>query len=183
MAPKHQQSMPRLELCAALTGAQLSSLIHKELTLCIAQTFLWTDSTTVLTWLTSESCRFKVFVGTRVSEIQELTATHTWRYGDTANNPADDLTRGKTLAELATPNRWIQGPAFLRCPPDEWPSCPNITEPEDSSELKQCFLCSHTDQLTTHDTKPHPIQQLERAGQGYAAVSSWGGGRPYFTSV
>ncbi|XP_072772189.1 uncharacterized protein [Nerophis lumbriciformis] len=46
VAPKRQQSMPRLELCAALTGAQLSSLLHKELTLCIAQTFLWTDSTT-----------------------------------------------------------------------------------------------------------------------------------------
>lgn len=79
VAPKRQQSMPRLELCAALTGAQLSSLIHKELTVCISKTFLWTDSTTVLTWLTSQSCRFKVFVGTRVSEIQELTASHTWR--------------------------------------------------------------------------------------------------------
>ncbi|KAK5924004.1 hypothetical protein CgunFtcFv8_000923 [Champsocephalus gunnari] len=101
VAPKRQQSMPRLELCAALTGAQLSSLLHRELTLNITQTYLWTDSTTVLTWLTSESCRFKVFVGTRVSEIQELTAEHTWRYVDTANNPADDLTRGKTVAELA----------------------------------------------------------------------------------
>ena len=85
VAPKRQQSMPRLELCAALTGAQLSSLVHRELTLSITQTFLWTDSTTVLTWLTSASCRFKVFVGTRVSEIQDLT----------------------TLVELAAPNRWI----------------------------------------------------------------------------
>jgi hypothetical protein len=96
VAPKRQQSMPRLELCAALTGAQLSSLVHRELTLSITQTFLWTDSTTVLTWLTSEPCRFKVFVGTRVSEIHDLTSLHTWRYVDTANNPADDLTRGKT---------------------------------------------------------------------------------------
>lgn len=110
--------MPRLELCAALTGAQVSSLIHRELTLNITQTYLWTDFTTVLTWLTSESCRFKVFVGTRVSEIQDLTAEHTWRYVDTANNPADDLTRGKTVAELAAPNWWIQGPTFLCGLPD-----------------------------------------------------------------
>ncbi|KAI3362570.1 hypothetical protein L3Q82_001606 [Scortum barcoo] len=136
--------MPRLELCAALTGAQLFSLIHKKLTLCIAQTFLWTDSTTVLTWLTSQSCRFKVFVGTRVSDIQELTDSHTWRYVDTANNPADDLTRGKTLDELAAPSRWIQGPAFLRHPPDEWPSCPSTMEPEDNSELKQSVFCALT---------------------------------------
>nr|XP_061832460.1 uncharacterized protein LOC133616862 [Nerophis lumbriciformis] len=161
VAPKRQQSMPRLELCAALTGAQLSSLLHKELTLCIAQTFLWTDSTTVLTWLTSQSCRFKVFVGTRVSEIQELTASHTWRYVDTANNPADDLTRGKTLAELAAPNRWIQGPAFLRRPPDEWPSCPSITEPEDRGELKHSVFCA-----LTQTSPPPKIPDLTR-------FSSW----------
>ncbi|XP_034536205.1 uncharacterized protein LOC117810467 [Notolabrus celidotus] len=141
VAPKRQQSMPRLELCAALTGAQLSSLIHQELTLSITQTFLWTDSTTVLTWMTSESCRFKVFVGTRVSEIQELTAMHTWRYVDTANNPADDLTRGKTLAELATSSRWIQGPPFLGGSPDSWPSLPSSTGPADASELKQSIFC------------------------------------------
>lgn len=117
VAPKRQQSMPRLELCAVLTGAQLASLIHRALTVTISETYLWTDSTTVLAWLTSESCRFKVFVGTRVSEIQDLTAAHTWRYVDTVTNPADDLTRGKTLVELATPNRWILGPAFLCCPP------------------------------------------------------------------
>ena len=77
VAPKRQQSMPRLELCAALPGAQLASLIHRELNLSITQTFLWTDSTIVLTWLTSESCRFKVFMGTRVSEIQDQMSLHT----------------------------------------------------------------------------------------------------------
>lgn len=133
--------MPRLELCAALTGAQLSSLVHQQLTLNITQTFFWTDSTTVLTWLTSESCRFKVFVGTRVSEIQDLTALHTWQYVDSANNPADDLTRGKTLAELVAPNRRIQGPSFLRSPPDKWPRLPTLTEPGDDAELKQGIFC------------------------------------------
>lgn len=51
--PKRQQSMPKLEFCAVLKGAQLSSLIHKDLTLRISQTFLWTDSMPVLTWMTS----------------------------------------------------------------------------------------------------------------------------------
>lgn len=107
------------------------------------QTFLWTDSTTVPNWLTSQSCRFQVFIETRVSEIQELTASHTCRYVDTADgNPADDLTHGKTLAELADLSWWIQGPAFLRWPPDEWPSHPSTTEPEDSSEFKQSVFCA-----------------------------------------
>lgn len=149
-------------------------LPHPELTACISQTFLWTDSMTVLTWLTSQSCRFKVFMGTRVSEVQELTALHTWQYVDTTNNPSDELTRGKTLAELAAASWWIQGPAFLRHPPDEWPSRPITTELEDSSELK-CFLCPYTDKLTTQDTRHHSVQQLEGAGRGYSAVSSWVG--------
>jgi len=73
VAPKRQQSIPRLELCAALAGAQLCKLIKTEMTLPIRQTVLWSDSTTVLEWLQSDSCRYKVFVGTRVIEIQELT--------------------------------------------------------------------------------------------------------------
>lgn len=68
LAPRRRTSMPRLELCGALTGAQLARLLEKELTLHIDQTILWTDSTTVLTWLQSESFRFKVLVGTRVRD-------------------------------------------------------------------------------------------------------------------
>ena len=92
--------MPRLELSAALTGAQLAHLLSEELTLSISSVTLWSDSTTLLQWLQSESCRYKVFVGTRISEIQNLTEVKQWRYVDTANNPADDITRGKSLQYL-----------------------------------------------------------------------------------
>lgn len=50
VAPRKQQSIPRLELCAALTGAQLAKVLQTEFNLPIRQTILWTDSTTVLTW-------------------------------------------------------------------------------------------------------------------------------------
>ncbi len=69
VAPKKQQSFPRLELCAALTGAQLAKVLKTELTLPLSNVTLWSDSTTVLTWILSDSCRFKVFVGTRVAEV------------------------------------------------------------------------------------------------------------------
>lgn len=49
VAPKKQLSMPRLELCAALTAAQLATLLQRELTVPICDVILWTDSTTVLT--------------------------------------------------------------------------------------------------------------------------------------
>lgn len=80
-------------------------------------------------------------MGIWVSEIQKLTASRTW-YVDTV--PSDNLTHGKTLAELAASNRWIQGPAFLRRQPNEWPSRPSTTEQEDSREFKQSVFCAFT---------------------------------------
>ncbi|KAL7883040.1 hypothetical protein SRHO_G00006980 [Serrasalmus rhombeus] len=144
VAPRRQTSMPRLELCGAHTGAQLASLLAKELTLHIDSVILWTDSTTVLTWLQSESCRFKVFVGTRVSEIQELTDSSCWRYVDSALNPADDITRGKTLGELAQSNRWSQGPPFLLKRPEEWPVRPDTVPEPDSAEYRKSTFCGLT---------------------------------------
>lgn len=116
VAPRKQISMPRLELSAALLGAQLSSTLKSELTLPIQNVVYWSDSTTVLSWLKSESCRYKVFVGTRIAEIQDLTDVNNWRYVDGQSNPADDVTRGKTLRELAQPQRWSQGTTVLAGP-------------------------------------------------------------------
>lgn len=82
IAPKKQLSMPRLELSAALIGAQLASVLQAELTLPIGQVILWSDSTTVLHWLKTESCRYKVFLGTCVAEIQNLMDVANWRYMD-----------------------------------------------------------------------------------------------------
>lgn len=142
VAPKKQQSIPRLELCAVLVGARLCDFLRTELTLPIKRTILWSDSTTVLTWLRADSCRFKVFVGTRVSKIQELTNCQDWRYVNTADNPADDLTRGKTLGELQRPNRWRQGTQFLYQPPGTWPlppDGPNNDRDQHHLEIKPSF--------------------------------------------
>lgn len=59
VSPKKQLSMPRLELSATLTGAQLASVLQTELTLPIRKLILWSDSTTVLHWIKSESCHYK----------------------------------------------------------------------------------------------------------------------------
>ncbi|XP_073770437.1 uncharacterized protein [Danio rerio] len=141
VAPRRQHSIPRLELCGALTAAQLAKMLERELTLKIDEIILWSDSTTVLAWLQSESCRFKVFVGTRVAEIQELTNPDSWHYVDSSLNPADDLTRGKTLEELALPNRWSHGPSFLLKGPHHWPSQPTKLADPDMSECRKSVFC------------------------------------------
>lgn len=157
VAPKHQQSIPRLELCAAVTAAQLATLLKRELTLPLRSIVLWSDSTTVLTWLQSESCRYKVFIGTRISEIQELTDSQAWRYVSSASNPADDLTRGLTLQELASDGWWRQGPAFLRQSSDHWPTKPATEIQDDSNEVRRPTFCALS--VTSLDPAlPHPSQ-------------------------
>lgn len=140
VAPKKCLSMPRLELSAALTGAQLVKLIQAELTIPIHEVICWSDSTTVLHWLQSESCRYKVFVGTRVAEIQTLTDVASWRYVDSPRNPADHITRGLTLSELTCHNQWRFGPDFLSKSQDQWPAMPSTTANPDLTELKKSAL-------------------------------------------
>lgn len=157
VAPKKRLSMPRLELNAALTGAQLAKLIQTELTITFQQVFLWSDSTTVLQWLKSESCRYKVYVGTRVAEIQTLTDVASWRYVDSARNPADDITRGLMLSELAYPHRWIVGPDFLLQPRDQWPAMPTAEAEPDTDELRKSTFVGLTADTQNPDL-PDPTQ-------------------------
>lgn len=70
------------EQSTALNGAQLTKVLNSELTLPIRRFIMWSDSTTVLKWIQSKSQQYKVFVGTRVVEIQELVGAENWRYVD-----------------------------------------------------------------------------------------------------
>nr|XP_055027021.1 uncharacterized protein LOC129416681 [Misgurnus anguillicaudatus] len=166
VAPKRQQSIPRLELCAALTGAQLAATLRKELTIKIDQEVYWTDSTTVLTWLHSDSCTYKVFVGTRVAEIQDLTDPKAWRYVNSELNPADDITRGLALSKLIEQNRWNQGPQFLTQPASKWPKQPLDAACDDTQERRNSTFCGtlSSNQTNIPDiSQYHSLQDLIKA--------------------
>lgn len=96
-------------------------------------------------------------MGTRVAEIQELTNNKDWCYVDSLNNPADDITRGKTLLELAGDNRWTKGPSFLWLSPKNWPNTPTVPGKEDSEELRKHLSCLN---IVT-DTCPSPPDPKE----------------------
>lgn len=55
---------------------------------------------------------------------------------NTQDNPADDITRGKSLQSLAEPSQWSQGPPFLKQSQEHWPKKPELTQSEGASELK-----------------------------------------------
>ncbi|KAL0153033.1 hypothetical protein M9458_051632, partial [Cirrhinus mrigala] len=162
VAPKKQLSMPQLELCGALTGAQLAKLLLNEITLPIHNTILWTDSVTVLTWIKSESCHYKVFVGTRVAEIQELTSSDNWKYVDSELNPANDITRGKSLYELSHFCQWNQGPHFLQQSREHWPTQPTLSSTDENPEQHTTWadLVQATYQ-TVHGTIAPPMSAAQ----------------------
>lgn len=111
-----------------------------ELTLPIHHFTLWTDSN-VLSWLQSDSCRFKAFVGTRVAEIQDLIDRESWRYVDSARISADNITRGKPLSALIPQSQWSQGPSFLKDSLDKLPEAPPPQPaPTDGEERKAAFF-------------------------------------------
>ncbi|XP_073721977.1 uncharacterized protein [Misgurnus anguillicaudatus] len=178
VAPRKQQSIPRLELCAALSGAQLFQLLTTELTIPISSSILWSDSTTVLTWLTSNSCRYKVFVGTRVAEIQDMTTSAVWRYVRSSDNPADIITRGKALRDLTKQSHWSQGPEFLKLPPDSWPVPSPLPLDEPSCELKQSSFSglvttsTHSVDLKHYDTLTEYLNAYGQELHGAAYLSN-----------
>ncbi|XP_023248344.1 uncharacterized protein LOC111644037 [Copidosoma floridanum] len=115
-------TIPRLELRAALLAARLLRLVDASLTILDCTYYLWSDSSTVLSWLYSSEPVGNDLVDNYVHHIQELTAHGTWRYVPSSDNPADIATRGAEPSTLQHNTLWWTGPSWLTGPPSTWPS-------------------------------------------------------------
>jgi len=76
----------------------------------IDESYLWTDSSILLTWIQCPPNRWKTFVGNRVATIQEETASASWRHMRSQSNPADLVSRGVEPTTLSTSTLWWKGP-------------------------------------------------------------------------
>lgn len=121
VAPLKKSTIPRLELEAAVIGSKLASKIQKELQVKLSSSHYWSDSSTVLSWIKSESTRFKEYVANRIAKIQRLSDPNEWNWVGTEENVADDGTRSTKVTDLSSESRWIRGPDFLQKCPEEWP--------------------------------------------------------------
>jgi hypothetical protein len=83
-----EDSIPRLELAAAVMLAKLMSRVRITLNVDLRECFLFSDATVVLCWLSKPPDEWKTFVSNRVSLIQNHVPYSQWFYISTRNNPA-----------------------------------------------------------------------------------------------
>ena len=89
-----QQSIPKLELAAAVLVVRVAYFINKQLDVTISKTTFWSDSATTLQWIYNSKERHKIYVANRVAEILETTLPSDWRHVPGVLKPADNGTRG-----------------------------------------------------------------------------------------
>ncbi|XP_076382761.1 uncharacterized protein LOC143260621 [Megalopta genalis] len=93
------------------------------------------DSTITLAWLRSSPNKWKTFVANRVSQIQGLTSSDSWRHVASEDNPADLISRGTKPGTLQNTTIWWDGPTWLRQSSSLWPSA--LDHPIDVPEEKE----------------------------------------------
>ncbi len=113
--------IPRLELAAAVLATKVDKVLKSELQLDLETSIFWTDSESVLKYISNEHTRFHTFVANRVSFIRETTEPTQWKFVDTKLNPADEASRGQRTKRFLQNTRWIHGPDFLWKTNLDWP--------------------------------------------------------------
>ena len=156
------KTVPRIELNSAKLAVMLWSQIMSELDVEIDQSYFWSDSTTVLNYVKSESGRFKTFVANRVDFIRSKTKIEQWRHVPSEDNAADILSRGsKSIGRFVGDDSWKYGPSFLSKNENEWPSSTVIKQdPLNNEEMKKISAC-------VVQTKESPTSKLLNS------VSNW----------
>lgn len=139
VSPVKRQSIPRLELCAALLLCRTWNKFRHKLENYVGGVYFWSDSKTVLMWLKTHASRLTNFVGNRVAEIQENSQNITWRHVPSKSNPADIISRGCSAADLPK-SRWFDGPTFLSEPKSRWPVLELKSEETKDEERKEASV-------------------------------------------
>ncbi|XP_036320521.1 uncharacterized protein LOC118735037, partial [Rhagoletis pomonella] len=121
VAPLKKLTIPRLELNAALILAKLLHYVRATLHVNIDSIHLWTDSSVALTWINSNTARWKDFVRNRVLQIQDLVPDAKWHHIPSKDNPADCASRGINTSQLINNTLWRTGPTWLSKSTKHWP--------------------------------------------------------------
>ena len=128
VAPLKEITIPRMELTAASIAVKISNIIVKELEIPIDSTFFWTDSMSTIRYICNETTRFKTFVANRIAVIRDSTTVDQWRYVESKQNPADQVSRGVSVNRLSADPSWLNGPMFLWSEEHIWRNASQVSE-------------------------------------------------------
>ena len=141
IAPRCPNSIPRLELCAAVDMSIATLSFSQNLQIETENVFLYCDSKIVLGYISNTTKRFSRYVTRRVNLITKSFPVSHWHYVDTAHNPADVASRPQTLESL-TASSWFKGPSFLwtgQSSEVDWSTFQALDLPEESPPITLCL--------------------------------------------
>lgn len=116
-------TVPRSEMCGAfllsrLTHSAQEALKKTELNEKCDTENLFTDSSTVLSWIRSGAIKYKPYIKNKLIEIQELHPIHIWKYvPGKENSTADLISKGCNFEEL---DKITRGPEMLLRKRETW---------------------------------------------------------------
>ncbi|CAJ0922777.1 unnamed protein product [Ranitomeya imitator] len=112
LAPKPDNTIPRLELCGTVLAVELADFIQHELDIHIDDVQYYSDSKVVLGYIYNQTRCFYVYVSNRIERIRRSSKPEQWHYIPSELNPANYATRPMSLNSFAN-SSWLSGPKFL----------------------------------------------------------------------
>ncbi|XP_033098562.1 uncharacterized protein LOC117102417 [Anneissia japonica] len=133
------------------------------MTIKLEPSIFWTDSQTVLKYISNEKARYPVFVANRVAVIRDGSTLDSWRYVPGKLYPADHASRGLKAQDLMRHKEWISGPDFLAMSQKEWPVMedipPNGNTSHNDIQESQCNAIGVNETIYQYDS---PLNRLLR---------------------
>ena len=113
VSPRTADTIPRLELCAAMDTVHSALKVIEEIDVEIGGTYFYTDSLIVMGYLQNTKKRFSRYVTRRVEEILKFSKVPQWSHISGSHNVGDIATKPHNPKELLQTD-WFIGPQFLR---------------------------------------------------------------------
>ncbi|XP_055585157.1 uncharacterized protein LOC129738006 [Uranotaenia lowii] len=146
VTPLKYVSIPRSELNAAVLGTRLMTFVTEGHSIPIHDRFYWTDSNTVLSWISSDHRRYRSYVACRVGEILRVSTEKEWNWVPSKFNVADIATKWGNGPNFDTDSSWFRGPSFLYTDEEPW------VKPDLSATTEEELKPVHIHQEIIHPT-------------------------------